>query len=216
MEIRDHLLVAGPDEPIAHHPSPNQSSLITPRFLLMHYTAGRTLDGAVAWMSSEESKVSAHLVIGREGEIVQLVAFNRRAWHAGPSRWGHLEGMNLYAIGIELVNAGKLHSRRDGAWFDAQGEVVPDEEVRVARHRHEGGTAGWHRYTEPQFEAAVRVGRLLCSTYRLSDILGHDDVSPNRKTDPGPAFPMAIFREWVFGRGIGTRAWSGTSAGVSP
>ena len=100
MKIANHRLVDG--DTVTFVDTANQSSGIRPLYLVMHYTAGLGLDGAVAWLSNPAAKASAHLVIGRDGRIVQLVAFNRKAWHAGLSRWGDLEGLNAYSIGIEL------------------------------------------------------------------------------------------------------------------
>jgi N-acetylmuramoyl-L-alanine amidase len=200
MRIRNHLLLGDAGEPVSFRKSPNQSSPVSPLYLILHYTAGTSLEGAVSWFLNPDAQASAHLVIGRDGAIVQLVPFNRKAWHAGVSSWGRLEGMNRYSIGIELVNAGRLRRRPDGHWADWTGKVVPADEVTVAIHRHEKLEAGWHEYTDVQVRAAVRVASLLRATYRITDVLGHEDVSPGRKTDPGPLFPLNSFRSIVMGR----------------
>ncbi|MBK7675086.1 MAG: N-acetylmuramoyl-L-alanine amidase [Candidatus Accumulibacter sp.] len=160
----------------------------------MHYTAGPTLDGAVSWLTNLEAQASAHLVIDRDGSIVQMVAFNRRAWHAGKSEWGNLNGMNRYSFGIELVNAGKLSKNAKGQWLTWSKKVIPSEDVTVAKHKEESSETGWHEYTEAQIQAASMVGLLLHKTYSFTDVLGYDDVSPGRKVDPGPVFPMNSFR----------------------
>jgi N-acetylmuramoyl-L-alanine amidase len=156
----------------------------------------------VAWLRNPAAKASAHLVIGRDGRIVQMVAFNRKAWHAGLSRWGDIEGLNAYAIGIELDNAGRLQRRGDGAWVHpVSGRVVPASEVIEAQHKAEPRPAGWHAFTEPQLSAAEAVARVLHDRYGFIDVLGHDDIAPGRKVDPGPAFPMGSFATQVMGRG---------------
>lgn len=201
MHIENHRLFIEPGRPAVFVATTNQSREIQPLYLVMHYTAGLGLDGAVSWLASPAANASAHLVIGRDGRIVQMVSFNRRAWHAGLSRWADLVGLNGFSIGIELDNAGRLQRRGDGAWtHPASGRVIPANEVITATHKNETVVAGWHAYTPAQILAAERVGRTLYGRYRLIDVLGHDDIAPQRKSDPGPAFPMASFRARVFGR----------------
>src|SRR5215212_7915344 len=103
MKISNNLLEGDSGDDVSLHMSPNQSAGIQPLYLIMHYTAGPTLDGAVSWLAQSEAQASAHLVIGRDGKVVQMVPFNKRAWHAGKSSWGNLDGMNQYSLGIELV-----------------------------------------------------------------------------------------------------------------
>ena len=108
--------------------------------------------------------------------------------------------MIQYAIGIELVNAGKLHNRPNGKWADWSNHVLPDSEVSIAVHKDESTQAGWHEYSEVQIKTAIKVASLLKFTYQIADVLGHEEVSPGRKTDPGPLFPMNSFRSIVMGR----------------
>jgi N-acetylmuramoyl-L-alanine amidase len=199
MKIAHNLLVDGDAVTLAA--TANQSAGIRPLYLVMHYTAGLGLDGTIAWLCNPAAKASAHLVIGRDGHIVQMVAFNRRAWHAGISRWGDIENLNAYAIGIELDNAGRLQRRADGAWVHpASGRVLPASEVIEAQHKNEPRSTGWHAFTEAQLSAAAAAARVLHDRYGFIDILGHDDIAPGRKLDPGPAFPMASFATQVMGR----------------
>ena len=200
VRIVNHLLIGSPGENVSYVKSPNSSSGVSPIYLIMHYTAGTTLAGAVSWFQSPQAQASAHLVIDRDGSIGQLVAFNRRAWHAGKSKWGSLEGMNNYSIGIELVNAGKLRKNSSGQWVNWAGKVISPSGVTVAKHKDEASESGWHEYPEAQVEAATNIAALLHKAYGFTDILGHDDVSPGRKVDPGPLFPINSFRSIVLGR----------------
>lgn len=200
MKITNHKLIGEPGEQISFVNSPNQSSGISPLYLIMHYTAGSTLSGAVSWFQNPDAQASSHLVIDRDGTIVQMVPFNQRAWHAGKSKWGNLESMNSYSIGIELVNAGKLRKNSSDQWINWSKKVIPDNDVTVAKHKNESSETGWHEYPEEQIEAATKVCALLHKTYNFTDILGHDDISPSRKADPGPLFPIDSFRSIILGR----------------
>ena len=200
MKIRANRLFAQAGEAISFQKSPNQSDKFSPIYLMVHYTAGCTLEGAVSWFMNPDARASSHVVIGRDGQVVQMVAFNKRAWHAGKSSWGNLDGMNQYAISVELVNAGKVRNRPDGKWVNWANTVLPDNEVSIATHRGETAEAGWHEYTQAQISAASKVAMLLNAIYNFTDVLGHEDVSPGRKTDPGPLFPMQSFRSAVLGR----------------
>ncbi len=70
----------------------------------------------------------------------------------------------------------------------------------MATHKNEAAQAAWHEYSSKQLEVAVQIAALLVKTYSLKDVLGHDDISPIRKSDPGPAFPMGSFRSKAMGR----------------
>lgn len=200
MKISNHLLVGEPGEAVSFIKTPNYSTDILPIYLIIHYTAGITAEGTVSWFQNPDAKASAHLIIDRKGSIIQMVPFNRCAWHAGKSKWGNLDGMNQYSIGIELVNAGKLRKNSSGEWINWSSKVIPDEDVTLATHKGESLEAGWHEYTAAQIETAAKVSILLHSTYNFTDILGHDDVSPSRKCDPGPLFPLDSFRSKILGR----------------
>ena len=200
MKIKDHRLYLDDGTPVSLQKSPNQSEGITPEYLIMHYTAGASAESSVAWFLNPAAKASAHLVIGRNGQITQVVAFNRRAWHAGESRWGSRVGLNQWSLGIELDNAGELVRHSDG-WRTKWGRPINAADVLEAAHKNGGPVTGWHTYTHEQLEVAQLVAATLVDYYELTDLLGHDDIAPGRKTDPGPAFPMSSFRAAALGRG---------------
>lgn len=204
MKIADHRLLNDQGSSIPFQPSPNHRGALAPRFLVMHYTAGRSAESSAGWLCDPRAKASAHLVIGKEGKVIQLVPFNVVAWHAGVSSWNdggtQLVGMNQYSIGIELDNPGRL-VRQGGKWRAlALGIDYPDSDVLKATHKHETSPAGWHIYPQAQLDAAMEIAALLFETYHLKDVIGHDDIAPARKSDPGPAFPMESFRGRLIGR----------------
>jgi N-acetylmuramoyl-L-alanine amidase len=199
MKISNHRLLAADGSPMPFAVTPNRSGDLSARYLIMHYTAGRSAESSIAHMMKSSAKASAHLVIGRDGTITQMVPFNRVAWHAGKSRWLDIKGLNRHAIGIELDNAGPM-SGGPGAWKSWFGKHYPDDEVTVAAHKFDGVEKGWHSYSEMQLEAALHVAEVLFDKYGLEDVLGHDDIAPERKQDPGPAFPMAHFEGALVGR----------------
>jgi len=108
MKIIRHRLRKDDGNPYPFVPSPNKGGKAEPKYLVMHYTATPDLEVAIRSLINPKRKASAHLVIGRDGSITQLVPFDRVAWHAGASSWDGLKGLNRYSLGIELENAGKL------------------------------------------------------------------------------------------------------------
>ena len=165
-----------------------------PDTIVFHFTATGSLQAAVNELLDSEVKASAHLVIGRNGSVVQLMPFDRIAWHAGVSEYQGRKDLNRYSIGIELENAGRLMKSGDQylAWF---GRTYGEDEVVQATHPQESEPGYWHRYTEPQISTLMEVCRLLCSHYRITALVGHDTVSLDNKMDPGPAFPLSVIRE---------------------
>ena len=169
---------------------------ITPKYLIIHYSASPSLDGTVDWLCRPDSGVSAHIVIGRDGEVVQIAKFNQKAWHCGLSEWNGEEGMNDRSIGIELIGLGYVRKDKDGKFWKG-GREVPIEEVKLATHKNETDPRYWHKYTDEQIEVCKNVAREIFHAYNLKEILGHDDIAPTRKTDPGPLFPMDELRAFV-------------------
>lgn len=199
MKIVNHILEEGNGISVSFKKSPNTGGSLDHRFLVMHFTAGQNAESSINWLTNPESRASAHLVIARDGSITQLVPFNTIAWHAGRSNWEGLSGLNKYSIGIELDNAGKLirHGDKWQAWF---GRDYDQQDVIEAIHKNESTPAGWHIYTREQLDAALQVSIVLMTHYKLKDFLGHEDIAPGRKFDPGPAFPMGSFHGKLLGR----------------
>lgn len=187
--FKDHILVDHWDGR-----SPNSSgALLKPTLLVMHYTASGGVDGKgdVDLFSRPSSKVSAHFVVGRSGDIHQVVECNRRAWHAGRSVWKGRPNCNDFTLGIELDNWGWLTKGADGLFRSYTGAIVPREMVVEARHKN-GITPAlyWEAFPFAQIEALIELMRAILKEYpSIVDICGHEDIAPLRKTDPGPAFP---------------------------
>ncbi len=164
-----------------------------PDSIIIHYTAGRDAISSAEYLCKDDVKASAHLVIGRKGEIYQLVGFNTVAWHAGESQYGGRTGFNKYSIGIELDNAGQLKQAGTEfvSWF---GQKYQQNEAVYATHRNEQQPSWWQTYTPEQIEACRQVCDRLIKEYNIKMILGHEEIAPGRKQDPGPAFPLDKLR----------------------
>lgn len=145
------------------------------RFIVVHYTAGTTLAGAVRTLTAKDDNyVSAHVCVGRDGQVVQMVPFDRVAYHCGKSTWKGYTGLNAHSVGVELVNPGYW---RPGLPLDGWDTIH-------ARHRHGGPLRDWYTYTEAQYAYV----RHIHSLFPAAELVGHDDIAPHRKTDPGPAW----------------------------
>ncbi len=165
-----------------------------PDTIIIHYTAGRDAESSAKYLCKDNVKASAHLVIGRDGKIIQLVPFDTITWHAGTSEYGSKKGLNKYSIGIELDNAGIL--KKEGnefiSWF---GKKYTDDQVIYATHRNEKQAQYWHIFTEKQIKTCEEVCSQLIKKYsNIKTILGHEEIAPGRKQDPGPAFPLDKLR----------------------
>ena len=199
VKLSHHKAQSISGNPIPFSRSSNIGGELTPKYLVIHFTAGQSAEAAVNWLCRKDSKASAHAVIGRDGKITQLIPFNRVAFHAGASSWEGLSGLNQYSIGVELDNAGRLN-KVGNQWQSWFGRMYSADEVVEAVHKNDTRPYGWHAYTEPQLQAALDLAVVLFKRYQLLDVVGHDDISPRRKWDPGPAFPMESFRSKLLGR----------------
>ncbi len=200
MKIVNHFLFDNSNKQVDYKPTPNKGGKYIPQYLVMHYTAATQAKGSVSWFLSREAQASAHLIIDRDGSIVQFAPFNTVTWHAGLSSWNGLVGLNKHAIGIELVNGGRL-AKSGSVWMcPVDKRAVADSEVIIAKHKNDTTESGWQSYTDVQLQVAVEVASALVKTYTLKDVVGHEDIAPHRKSDPGPAFPMSSFRSKVMGR----------------
>lgn len=206
-------------ETVSLEPSPNHSGEFpggAPDTIVIHFTAGSSLSSSVSVMTNPANKVSAHICIGRKGEVVQMVPFNHIAWHAGQSEWRGRERLNRYSIGIELDNAGELTPNGNGAFLSWFNKAYRGDDVFRGVHRNQQSSSYWHAYTEAQIQATFSLCQTLCQHYPISTIVGHEEISPGRKTDPGPAFPLDKLRQRLLGVESQSLPVAGQQAGGVP
>ncbi|MET0239376.1 MAG: N-acetylmuramoyl-L-alanine amidase [Sphingobium sp.] len=141
-------------------PSPNFDERSLPvTMLVLHYTGMLDAATAIQWLANPKSRVSAHYLVTEEGEIVRLVNEDKRAWHAGRSHWRGVDDINSASIGIEIVNPG-----------------------------HEWG---YREFPEAQIDALIPLVHDIMERHHITrgNVVGHSDVAPARKVDPGELFP---------------------------
>ena len=198
MRIVDNRLFGSDESGVPFVASPNKGARVKHKYVVVHYTAMPDVRAAIRQLTDSASGVSAHAVVSRDGRVTQLVGFDEVAFHAGQSNWKGDEDLNKCSIGIELDNAGRLE-RVDGRWRAWFGGQSSEADVVEATHKNGTQPSGWHVYTPAQIDATLQLVRVLVKEFDLADIIGHDDISPGRKWDPGPAFPIERFRSQVFG-----------------
>lgn len=200
-KINDSLLVG---DSVSIKETPNRSGEFAsnlPDTIVIHYTGGSSAESSASYLCKPEAKASAHVVIGRDGTIIQLAPFNIVTWHAGRSSWKGRSGLNKYAIGIELDNAGELTFNGEDKYFSWFNRAYSKDEVFYGKHRNRSEASFWHCYSEIQIEKTFALCQLLCEQYNIKEIVGHEEISPKRKSDPGPAFPLERLRDTILGDG---------------
>lgn len=129
------------------------------KYIIIHYTGMKNELSALNRLTDYKSKVSAHYFIKKNGKIINLVPDLYEAWHAGKSNWKNIQSLNRYSIGVEIQNSG-----------------------------HENL---YEKYSNKQMNSFKKLIRVLKKRYRINykNILGHSDIAPYRKKDPGEKFP---------------------------
>lgn len=211
--INDHLWT-----PAVQRPSPNRGGRITPRFIVMHYTAGFTADSAVATLTRRGSRVSAHVTVDLDGTIIQHVPFNIKAWHAGPSRHMGYSGLNGHSIGIEIVNAGWF--RKSGTYYVRNSLRVPATRmppmIEAPNSRVGSGMLYWPQYTKRQLDSVQQLTEGLLVDYPIIDIVTHEEIDTRGwKTDPGPAFPINRYRKLLGERSVDNDMYEVTASSLN-
>jgi len=132
------------------------------KLIIIHYTGMQSKIASLKRLTNTKSKVSCHYLIDRKGIIIKLLDDSKIAWHAGKSKWKSINNLNKNSIGIELVNKG---------------------------HKY-----GFQKYTKQQLKALIKLCLFLKKKYSIkkNNILGHSDIAPLRKQDPGEKFPWKM------------------------
>lgn len=171
------------DTPSPHHDSRREGGAIS--LIILHYTGTRTAQEAadvyLGRVSDPAGRVAPHYMIDRDGTVYRFVEESRRAWHAGKSFWRGERDMNSVSVGIELVNPG-----------------------------HDGGCPP---FPEPQMAALVKVCQDIMGRHGIPPhgVLGHSDIAPGRKQDPGPALDWCA----LAGQGVGIWPQGKAAEGVT-
>lgn len=201
---------------VASRASPNRGGALAPDGIVVHDTAG-DIDGAgsVDWLCNKAAKASAHLVVHRDGRVTQLVPFNVVAWHAGVSSFRGRSGCNGFSIGIEIASPGRLGPAAGGGWRTAYGAAIPKDDGFLVEEAHTTvhGYGAWLHYSDAQLAAVTAICLALRVAYpAIAWIAPHWEISPGRKVDTGPLFPLEGLRARVFGEGAAEPAADGTDA----
>jgi N-acetylmuramoyl-L-alanine amidase len=158
-------------------------SPIDPKFLVIHYTEGAAAQSSIDYWKEINNGILAHFIIDRDGTIYQCRSALEKAGHAGKSRLEHhgetFVGLNAHSIGIELANGGCKYPTK-----------FSDLPAVQAHHENGGPLRAWEDYPDEQLDACADLCNALVNHYPIKAIKGHSDISPKRRLDPGPAFPM--------------------------
>ena len=129
------------------------------KFLIFHYTGMKKESDAIKKLTNFKSNVSCHYFIKQKGETLKMVPDLYVAWHAGKSQWKKYKSLNKYSIGIEISNPGH--------------------------------NFGYNKFSKKQIQSLIRLSKILIKKYKIEpkNILGHSDIAPERKKDPGEKFP---------------------------
>ena len=147
--------------------SPNYDERTLPiSMVVLHYTEMKQVGAAIERLTDPEAKVSAHYLITEEGGVIRLVPEDKRAWHAGASFWRGIPDVNSASIGIELD--------------------------------HPGHGLGYRGFAEAQIDALIPLLARIVKHYDIprANVVGHSDVAPMRKVDPGELFPWDRLAEY--------------------
>ena len=205
MEVKEHRLY-GKNVEYVEATSYGKNKLIVPDTIIIHYTAGPSGPATVRYFSRSNAKLSAHIVAHEDGKITQMVPFDRKGYHAGRSQYDGRTGFNAFSIGIEISNPGYLvkNPKGDGfvTWWEkkkSNPKTVDPSMVFEGKHRNSVTTAKyWFKYTQEQIDAVTETCKAIAAMYDIKYVLGHEEIAPGRKTDPGPAYPLDKLRDEIF------------------
>ena len=139
------------------------------KFIVIHYTGMKKESEAISRLLNINSKVSCHYFIKNNGNIIRMVPDTYIAWHAGKSKWKKFNSLNKHSIGIEINNPG---------------------------HNH-----GYKSFNQNQIKSLITLIKILKKKFKIDkkNILGHSDIAPDRKKDPGEKFPWSFLAKYKIG-----------------
>ena len=140
------------------------------KFVIIHYTGMQSEIESIKRLKSSKYKVSCHYLINRKGQIIQMVKDQKIAWHAGKSKWKKFTNLNKLSLGVELVNKGYQF--------------------------------GYQSFTKNQIKSVIKLCKFLKKKYNIKkeNFLGHSDIAPQRKIDPGEKFPWKKLNKHKIGK----------------
>ena len=148
---------------------PKKRKINQVKFLIFHYTGMKSEKAAIKRLTDERAEVSSHYLIKKNGNVINLVPDLYIAWHAGNSRWKKYISLNKNSIGIEITNPGHSH--------------------------------GYKKFPHLQISSLIKLSKFLIKKYKINkkNILGHSDIAPERKKDPGEKFPWKYLSKYKIG-----------------
>jgi len=195
MKIHNHFLSTASNKALRH------GNTIMPTYIVVHNTAGGSALSTFNFLKNNRPGVGYHVLIDRDGTLIQCAPFNKRMGHAGRSNWKGIEGLNGHSIGISLANYGPLKKMADGNFRSEVGNnPVPSHQVFIADHPNgipDRRNTAWEVYTGIQIQKLQELIELLVHEYPIKNIIGHDDIACGRKIDPGPALNVGTLRSCV-------------------
>jgi N-acetylmuramoyl-L-alanine amidase len=148
----------------------NKRNIKQIKFLIFHYTGMKKESAAINRLTKIQSEVSSHYLIKKNGDIIVMVPDLYIAWHAGKSSWKNFKSLNKNSIGIEISNPGHEHN--------------------------------YINFSKKQISSILHLSKLLKKKYKIqsSNVLGHSDIAPFRKKDPGEKFPWQYLAKFRIGK----------------
>ena len=148
---------------------PKKRKINQVKFLIFHYTGMKSEKATIKRLTDERTEVSSHYLIKKNGNVINLVPDLYIAWHAGNSRWKKYISLNKNSIGIEITNPGHIY--------------------------------GYKKFPHLQISSLIKLSKFLIKKYKINkkNILGHSDIAPERKKDPGEKFPWKYLSKYKIG-----------------
>jgi len=171
-----------------------------PTGAVIHFTAGKSIKSSISYGVTQGYGFWG---IDRSGELYQTMPLNEWGAHAGQSRWNDQVNVSRYFLGIEIASAGRLTVCDDGSYRTWWGDEIPKDRVRVGLAKENCVEGVYEAYTDAQEATLIK---LICwlkrnhpLTFNLDNVVGHDEIAPGRKQDPGWSLSMTMpeFRELI-------------------